>query len=352
MKLSTPFAIASLAMTATAAVVGKVHRKLDVNMEKQSNSAVKISLTNNGDKELHLLNKGTILDASPVQKIHVFKGAEKQKFTGMKKRVSVNHGLEKMLTPIKKGQTIDVHVDAAQLHDLSGGGKFGLLAKGSIPYAEVGANKLSGVVKFESKLMDVDIDGNRASHVAKFEKQKRSQLQSDCTGDYGAATNQALHDCVGLANDAADFALNGDSAKMIEYFKTDDTETRTTVNERLVAVANECSTNTTGATTYYCNDASVSTCDEGVLAYTYPDSGEVVNCALYYSYLPALATDCHQQDMATTTLHEFTHANPVYSPGTDDNAYGYDACMDLDTEGAVNNADTYALFANAVNLSC
>jgi len=260
--------------------------------------------------------------------------------------------LRKLVAKKRKGQTIDVHVDAAHVHDLSAGGKFGILAKGTIPFSEAGANKLSGVARFESRRLDVDVDGVRAGHIRNFENQKRSQLQADCVGDFGAATNLALQNCVGLANAAADYAANGDSAKMIEYFKGDDTDTRSTVNARLTAVANECSTNTTGATQYTCNEADAGACGEGILAYTFPDTGVVVNCNLYYSYLPDISSDCHAQDKATTTLHEFTHANGVYSPGTADNAYGYDASVALDHDSAVNNADTYALFANSIYAGC
>jgi deuterolysin len=64
-----------------------------------------------------------------------------------------------------------------------------------------------------------------------------------------------------------------------------------------------------------------------------------------------LTNTCHNQDQATTVLHEETHAPDVYAPGTLDNAYGYDAAMDLSTDGAVNNADTYALYANGTYLS-
>jgi deuterolysin len=55
---------------------------------------------------------------------------------------------------------------------------------------------------------------------------------------------------------------------------------------------------------------------------------------------------CHAQDQATTTLHEFTHAPGVYSPGTEDNGYGYDAATALSADAALNNADSYALYAN------
>lgn len=52
--------------------------------------------------------------------------------------------------------------------------------------------------------------------------------------------------------------------------------------------------------------------------------------------------------MATTTLHEYTHAPGVYSPGTDDNAYGYSASVALSSSKAVLNADSYALYANGM----
>lgn len=45
-------------------------------------------------------------------------------------------------------------------------------------------------------------------------------------------------------------------------------------------------------------------------------------------------------------MHEFTHTPGVYSPGTKDYAYGYAASVALDSSQAVNNADTYALYAN------
>lgn len=65
-----------------------------------------------------------------------------------------------------------------------------------------------------------------------------------------------------------------------------------------------------------------------------------------YSALPGLTKSCHAQDQATTTLHEMTHAPGVYSPGTQDNGYGYAAATALSSAKAVLNADSYALYAN------
>jgi Deuterolysin metalloprotease (M35) family. len=87
-------------------------------------------------------------------------------------------------------------------------------------------------------------------------------------------------------------------------------------------------------------------CETNVLAYTLPSQNVIANCDIYYSDLPALTNKCHNQDQATTTLHEFTHAPGVYSPGTEDNGYGYSAATALSSADAVLNADSYALYAN------
>ena len=130
-----------------------------------------------------------------------------------------------------------------------------------------------------------------------------------------------------------------------EYYKTTASSTRTTVANRLTAVANECGSSTSGATTYYCTDV-YGDCSSNVLAYTIPSQNLVVSCPIYFSALPGLTRSCHAQDQTTTTLHEFTHAPGVYSPGTQDYAYGYSASTALSSARAVLNADTYALYAN------
>lgn len=106
-------------------------------------------------------------------------------------------------------------------------------------------------------------------------------------------------------------------------------------------VVTECGSTTSGSTDYHCSDI-YGGCSSNVLAYTVPSVGVIVNCPLYFSALPALTSSCHAQDQATTTLHEMTHA----VCGTDDLAYGYSAAVQLSASQSVNNADSYALYAN------
>ncbi|KAJ2966649.1 hypothetical protein NQ176_g10049 [Zarea fungicola] len=73
-------------------------------------------------------------------------------------------------------------------------------------------------------------------------------------------------------------------------------------------------------------------------------------CDLYWEDLPGLTRTCHAQDQATTTLHEMTHLRQV--AGTQDNGYGYDNIRRLTTAQSLNNADSYAVFANSIFSGC
>ena len=110
-------------------------------------------------------------------------------------------------------------------------------------------------------------------------------------------------------------------------------------------MAAECSASTKGETSYHCIDA-LGACQPGVLAYTLPARDFIVNCPLFFSDLPALTNRCHGQDQATTVLHEMTHAPGVFGDGTEDHGYGYRAVTALSRADALDNADSYTLFAN------
>ena len=113
------------------------------------------------------------------------------------------------------------------------------------------------------------------------------------------------------------------------------------------AVASDCGGGT--RTTTNCNDP-YGACSSNVLAYTVPSQNFIAYCNIFFTGLPALTGTCHGQDQATTVLHEACHAPGVYSPGTDDLGYGYAAATRLSTSQALNNADSFALYANGMFL--
>lgn len=249
---------------------------------------------------------------------------------------------------IPAGTSFQTTINTASVHDLSAGGAFTAVAEGAFPYALPNSTELAGdAIGFKSNALDLNIDGAAAALVPRAVEPlwKRAKVQSDCSTAQKSATTKALANCKTLANAAATAAKSGSASKFSEYFKTTSSTVRATVAKRLTAVASECGSSISGATTYFCTDTN-SYCESDVLAYTLPSSNEVVNCPLYYSDLTALSSTCHGQDQATTTLHEFTHAPGVFSPGTDDNGYGYAAATKLSSAKAVLNADSYALYAN------
>jgi deuterolysin len=164
-----------------------------------------------------------------------------------------------------------------------------------------------------------------------------------------AAVTTALSNCQKLASAASDTAANGDGTIFADYFKTE--SARPNVAARLKAVAEDCASQNSGATTTSCSD-TYSGCSSQVLAYTVVQRDAVVLCPAFFDYLPPLADGCHAQDQATTIIHENTHAPAVYSPGTSDNGYGYSAATSLSSGQALANADSYALYANAIYLDC
>lgn len=254
-------------------------------------------------------------------------------------------------TRIDAGQSIELNVDIATVHDLSIGGTLKVASYGAIPYTDDNSTTLTmgQVLAYSSNQLEISVDGKQASKIKRafHTLDERTAVQSSCTGTKRTNTLKALTDCKQLATAASTAAKSGSATKFEEYFKSTSTSVRNTVSARFAAVATECGSSTSGKTTQYCTDV-YDGCDSNTLAYTLPSQNLVVNCPIYFSALPVLSDTCHEQDMATTTLHEYTHAPGVYAPGTKDNGYGYAAATALSSALAVDNADSYALYANGM----
>jgi deuterolysin len=239
------------------------------------------------------------------------------------------------------GESKEVTVETAALHTLNDGGDFDVFAKGLLPYAEEASTELTGSLDYESNKLTMSIDGAQAATVAKAIV-KRTTVGSSCTGSKLSAVRTALSNCARLATSAASAASSG--TKLSTYFKSTSSSVSSTVAARLRAVASDCG-GSSSRTSTNCNDPYQG-CSSNVLAYTVPSANFITYCPIFFSELPALASSCHGQDQATTALHEETHAPGVYSPGTEDLGYGYSAATRLSSSQALNNADSYALYAN------
>lgn len=206
---------------------------------------------------------------------------------------------------------------------------------------------MAGSIKYESNHIDAEVDGAIAGAVRSAMLQKRmsrrSILSSDCTGSKLKAMKAGLSNCQVLAK----AGQNGMSSKrMKEFFHSDSQDTRDKVKAVFSAANTECGA-TSNAATVYCTDI-YKECG-GYLALTYPSESEMVYCPAHFE-LPATTTGCYDQSQDNTVLHESTHL--TYVGNTDDHAYGYDNVVALSTAKALNNADTYALFAQAASQGC
>jgi deuterolysin len=301
---------------------------------------------------------------------------------------------------IEAKETVEVQWDVAQLHDLSAGGEFNITAEGSLRYAEVGGNRIAGQAIYRPNVISSHIDGVQASKVHKAfheaGKAKRIVVQSGCSSSQKSTVNAALGVAKTYAQNAQAAATAG--TKLQEYFKSTQSSTASTVasvfNKIATSVVNS---GTSGSAKLYCTDIG-NFCTDGVVAYTQPGSNEYVSrlkvtCSTYMSFrsvqttynvstfsmprscqsllqntvtdvrllqivlcpywfqFPATGSTCHIADQPYVIIHEATHLTAV--KGTDDVCYGYDGCVTaISASQELNNADTYALYANAIQVKC
>ncbi|EFE42695.1 metalloproteinase, putative [Trichophyton verrucosum HKI 0517] len=332
---------------------------VDVQLTAVGNTMVKATITNKGDSVLNMLKFNTIMDENPTRKVMVFQDGAEVPFTGMMPRYLMSDLTEEFFTTLAPQASVEHSFDIATTHDLSAGGKYVISASGAIPTAEEYSTTITSTALYESNELHMEIDGTQAAAVEQAMKftpemqsihsralQKRTKIVGgSCNQNTLRATQNALGNSARLAQ-AASRAASQNAAKFQEYFRTNDANAKQRVIARLNSVARESSSANGGSTTYYCSD-TVGGCKPRVLAYTLPSRNLVVNCPIYYN-LPPLTKQCHAQDQATTTLHEFTHNPAVASPHCQDYAYGYQQCISLPAAKAVQNADNYALFANGM----
>ncbi|KAJ5783268.1 hypothetical protein N7457_005042 [Penicillium paradoxum] len=317
---------------------------LDVTLSRVSDTRIKAVVKNSGKEDVTFVHLNFFRDSAPVKKVNVFKNDAEVTFEGIKRRFVLSGLSSESLTSLAAGETFEDEFDIASTTDLSSGGALTLNSNGAVPIVIDG--KVTGYLPYRSNDLKIDVDGIKASRVQKAIKPlDRRTVESCSSSSKKSALATALKNTVSLSNAAAEAALSGSSTKFSEYFKTTSSATRQTVANRFKAVASAAASTSTTSYKYYCSD-TYGYCETNVLAYTLPSLNVIANCDIYYTYLPALADVCHDQDQATTTLHELTHAPGVFSPGTDDYGYGYSAATALSSAKAVLNADSYALYAN------
>ncbi|POR34938.1 Neutral protease 2 [Tolypocladium paradoxum] len=337
--------LASLVVSAPSAVKDSSASPLNVKLEMTGNSQAKAVFTNTGKEHLKLLKTGTVFSKQATRKARVSANGKELPFEGEYVSVDLENLSDAAFQHIAAGQSVEVKFDIAEVHDLSPGGKYDIHTTGHLPYAKVGETEISGSVSYSSNKLEAVVDGKQAAGLL-LGFMKRANVQ-DCGDSKLTAIKNAISNCKMLASSAKDEADSGSDGRMEEFFMSSSERTRSMVSDIYSRVQDECSSTHSGTKASCYNDHGQ--CDQGALAVT-TGGRTMVFCDNFFTRLPATANKCHAKSQATTFLHETTHLRTVGD--TDDVAYGYHNLRKLSAEDAMRNADTFALFANAVELGC
>ncbi|KAL7272229.1 hypothetical protein RUND412_004974 [Rhizina undulata] len=322
------------------------------------NAVITATITNSGATDLKLLNLGTILTDGPVEKVDVFLKGQKLAFKGIYYSYFFDNLDDSAFTLLPAGGSIQKNIELAGLYDFTTSGPYKIVAQGALPFIYA-CEEPSTFDKnappafwYQSKGLSLEVDVELAQKVPSLAKPITERVvATGCSGSNKTALINALAGAVTYAKKASTAAKLGSEIKFNEYFNTTSNYTRYTVSTRFSAVASAASSNSTGQVSYYCSDP-YGYCRPNVIAYTVPTYNTIANCDIFYTLLPAVTSQCHGQDRIGTVMHELTHASAVVNPWTKDYAYGYWAAVQLSAQQAVQNADTYALYGQAINLSC
>lgn len=125
---------------------------------------------------------------------------------------------ESAFTVLGAGKSTDVLFDIAELHDLTAGGVFAVLAKGAFLYAKPGSTELADdALVYQSNSLIANVDGAAAALVkSTIDKIRvRTELSSDCKGSKRNDTKAGLDGCQKLALGAAKAAESGSASKYV-----------------------------------------------------------------------------------------------------------------------------------------
>ncbi|KAL0931576.1 metalloproteinase [Colletotrichum truncatum] len=272
-------------------------------------------------------------------------------FTGIRVYVDDRNLPDSAFRTIAPGEIVEVQWDTAQVHDLSSGGDFEFSSAGSLRYAEEGSNEITGQVVYDSGVIHASVDGAQAASVhAAFHQaitEKRVTLKSDCNSSQKKIVTSALSKGKSYATAAQSAAKAG--TRLEQYFRSSSSSTKNTVSSVFGKVANVLGSTTSGAN-LYCSDVG-NFCSGGVAAYCQPGTnGYIVVCDGWFTF-PSSSSGCRSTDQAQVLIHEATHLSEV--AGTDDVCYGYEGCVNkISTAQSLNNADSFAIYANGIKSNC
>jgi len=248
---------------------------------------------------------------------------------------------------LSPSETVDVHFDVANVYDLGAGGMIDLVSQGTFLYATSGSSVVD-TISFISNTLTVNIDGSEAAATRQTWLSSvwnaEFNLQGGCTHEQYDILDQCRSLCSDRAYSAWQNSVSdaGNHTRIMEFFKDDTEQIRKKLNDGFLAMGSECRNMNEGRVKIFCNN--LDGCEPGVLGMTVW-AGEELHvrfCPFWFDAGYQIDhPECHEGDKTKTMTHELSHA--LFSVG--DVKYGYDNFITLNSTDNLNNADTYAFFA-------
>ncbi|EJP63820.1 deuterolysin metalloprotease [Beauveria bassiana ARSEF 2860] len=302
-----------------------------------------ITLKNKSLKAFNILKAGSILDDNRLESMRL-DGGNGYCAVGFADSETPPHTnprdeSEFQLMPAygKITTTIDL-LDVRDAYKFCGNGTAVLSIKATIHAAEVGNTTLVHEIPYELRFAAV-----YHKFFPPLPKVFEERVHK-CSPDYLSVLKEGITNCASLATAAREAALNGSAERMEAYFKDSSQDTRNSVADVFAKVAAMC--NFENSRVYYtCNHWVCGKEFAGVLRHS--DPGHVAFCKRGY-YQPMLPDFNEVSSVTHTIIHEMTHLDFVKA--TKDLGYGLLHSTDLVKDESLQNADSYALFSDAVYL--
>ncbi|KAM3466892.1 hypothetical protein MY5147_001879 [Beauveria neobassiana] len=194
-------------------------------------------------------------------------------------------------------------------------------------------------------------------------KSARTETERSCT-NLQQQVDTGLEQCIKRAK-AAEKAAKDGSALFEQYFKTQNSETRDKVAKFFATIADGCNKNGKQPVSVECTPSARCTLPQtgnmelAAIATNQPGGGSSIQlCRSAFTMHGDRNGNQRRQDrgqceenlskLGDLFVHEMSHA----TVSTGDVIYGKEGCLGLTTDQALQNADSYALFAQDVSAGC
>jgi len=300
------------------------------------NLKVLITLTNDGDQTLKILNdpRGS-LNSFPANTFSVTHSTgASPAFVGakVKYRLSVDAKSFTVLTP---GQSIDVSHDFSRLYDFTetGEGVYTIEPSNLFTYIDTSDNLVNIYAKNDAS--EVNISGSLS--VSRIQQRATLATFNNCTSSQQTQINTATTNGNTYAANAYAY-VNGIASGTTRYttwFGAYTSSRYSTVVSHYKAISSHSFSD-------YSFDCTCAEHDSDTYAYVYPDTFGAVNLCGAFWNAPATGTD----SQAGTLVHESSHF--TINGGTQDYVYGQTDAQSLavsNPDQAIMNADNHEYFA-------